>query len=319
MAEKKRVALITADSVFADNVKSTMARLDLPLDLVHDAVLAGEILSANSHAVVLFDEAFAAKEPSLLKQAASQSNRIICTDGDEKATIRLLADLPKINHVFGKNKPYYHVELMAAVSKIATGAIGSIEKYLAPDSKIYRQVVTDYDRKSDYLDQVQDFATGLNCFPDFPDMVSTVTWELLMNAMFDAPHDFKTKKPKYAHFSRQEKLKMQKGEEVSLAFGADDHSFVVAVTDNFGMLTRKTVVESLVRCSREGKDQVRSGVGGAGVGMYMMFNSISQINFNIIPGKKTEVIFVVFLSKRMKDFVLRARSVNFFVEGAQHA
>lgn len=311
---KKRVALISSDDLFAKNVAGTLARLGFEMQHASNAEEARTLLHHAAFDSLLFDESMdPGNDLGLLEKAASLPTSILCTDGDEFATIRLLEIYDNVMHVFGKNKPYYDVELTTALRKIIDGKMGGIEDYLDPRSKITRLDVVDYGLRNAYLDQVHAFADSLKCFPDFADMVSTVTWELLMNAMFDAPVDRKTGKKKYAHLSRNQNLRMADDERVQLAFGSDEHSFAVSVRDTFGALTRDTVVSSLVRCSRAGADQIRDGDAGAGVGLYLLFNSISQINFDIQPGQSTEVIFVVFLSKRLRDFVLRARSVNFFV------
>jgi hypothetical protein len=313
VSTRPTIAVLSSDSLFVANVTSTLDLLSFYYRVIDQPRAAMQALNSDQFNVCIFDEQLAVNNIALLDLACGNSNNVICTSGDEFATIRLLEMYPKVNHVFGKNKPYYHVELTTALNKIISGSIAGIEQYLSPQASITRLVVDDYSKRSAYLDRVESFAKELNCFPDFPEMVATVTWELLMNAMFDAPYDPVEGVAKYANWNRNKPLKMQAGEEVQLSFGADESSFVVAVGDNFGRLTRDTVVDCLVRCSKAGHDQIREGTAGAGVGLYMMFNSISQINFNIDPGRRTEVIFAVFLSKRMKDFVLRARSVNFYL------
>lgn len=312
--DKKKIAVISVDDSFVTNVKGTLDKLSYEFDLVSKPTDAKEVL-ANGHGSVLFDEAFdEAFDCNLLGLAAKNSRNIICTDGDEKETIRILRDYSNVMHVFGKNKPYYDVELTTALHKITNGTIGSIEQYLDPGKEIHSHVLTSYGKKDEYLEAIHSYANRLRCFPDFPDMVATVTWELVMNAMFDAPYDYKEGRAKYYETPRTKNFEVGPGEEVMLSYGHDDRSFAVSVADNFGRLTRDIVVDNLVRASIEGSSQIKRGASGAGVGLYLLFNNISQINFNIIPGSKTEVIFVVFLSRRLKDFVLRARSINFFVD-----
>jgi hypothetical protein len=131
-----------------------------------------------------------------------------------------------------------------------------------------------------------------------------------MNGLFDAPHDRASRQPKYADRSRAEALRVEPGEEIELSYGSDGRLFVIAATDNFGMLGRGTLVESLVR-SEQG---VKTQSAGAGVGLYILLNSANQLDVRVAPGRRTEVAVVLCLSRRFREFEQRGHSLNYFSE-----
>ena len=78
-------------------------------------------------------------------------------------------------------------------------------------------------------------------------------------------------------------------------------------------MTQETVVSYLNRCLVKGPNQISEASGGAGIGLYRVFQSLSKFVINIDPGKKTEVITLIDLRLSMKRFRQAAKSFHIFI------
>jgi len=63
-----------------------------------------------------------------------------------------------------------------------------------------------------------------------------------------------------------------------------------------------------------GMNQVRRGNVGAGVGYYMMVQSVSLLSIRVVSGKSTTAVALFRQTKRRKDFVESAPCVLFHWE-----
>ena len=102
--------------------------------------------------------------------------------------------------------------------------------------------------------------------------------EMLMNALYDAPGGAPAQEAivRSAHLGNR---------------------FAIAVRDPFGTLTRDTVLRYLHKCLHA-VDQIDNKQGGAGLGLYMMVNSASEVYFHVDPGVATEVACVFDLAAK---------------------
>ena len=53
--------------------------------------------------------------------------------------------------------------------------------------------------------------------------------------------------------------------------------------------------------------------GGAGLGLFMVLNSITQLTFNIEQGKRTEAIASFYIRSGARAFKSSGRSLNLFM------
>ena len=94
---------------------------------------------------------------------------------------------------------------------------------------------------------------------------------------------------------------------VRLRWGCDARYVAIEVADQYGTLSRETILASL------SKQDVRDTGGGAGMGIALAYRSCDHLVFNLAPGKRTEIIALVDVryppTERMP-----ASSYNVFVE-----
>src|SRR5262249_51241794 len=104
-----------------------------------------------------------------------------------------------------------------------------------------------------------------------------------------------------------------------LLFACDGDYIGIAQIDPFGALTQDTVVGYLTRCLAKGPDQIEDKSGGAGIGLYRVFKSLSKFIINIYPGRRPEVIARIDPRLTMKKFKQFPKSFHIFVREADRA
>lgn len=226
--------------------------------------------------------------------------------------IALITRLGSVNHVYIKNRQQMTHQLQSIMQNMKDRCWG-LGCYLSAGAKSEKLLIADYGKKLEHINQIREFAVGVpNGFSDLPDVAATIAWEMIMNGLFNAPRV--GGKPKYKDVSRSSALVVEPGEEMELEFGYDDKILAISASDPFGTLTRETVVANLARASKTDQAQVMRSTPGAGVGLYVLFTSASQLDFRIASGSRTEVTAVIYLSKRYRDFARGGHSINFFYE-----
>jgi hypothetical protein len=126
------------------------------------------------------------------------------------------------------------------------------------------------------------------------DRITEVTYELLMNAMYDAPVDAQGR-PRYA-FDRQRAITLTEVEAPVVRLGSDGLLLVVEVTDPFGLLSRQHVVRGLLRGRRAGSsaegEVVDVSHGGAGLGLFKVYSSSAALLTEVHHKQLTRVLSV---------------------------
>ena len=229
--------------------------------------------------------------------------------------IPLMHERPFWRNMIARNDgPPDPEELIITSEKILRRDIFGIEKYLLWGVDPLRLEIRDSSKKNDYLDSVCDYATQLGCSQRIVvELIETIVDELVTNAIYNAPRN-PDGTAKYRQMSRSEEVHLEDHEAGELLFACDGNYIAIAQSDPFGALTPEVLMAYLARCLRMGPDQVSHDSGGAGLGLYRVFQSISKFIVNLDPGKKTEIITLIDLRMSMKRFRQAPKSFHVFVE-----
>jgi hypothetical protein len=158
---------------------------------------------------------------------------------------------------------------------------------------------------------VQEYARNLGAGRELAATLGTVADELTTNAIYNAPVDAHGR-PRYASRSRRDKIVLRPEEYVSVEFGSDGRTFGLAVTDQFGQLTRERLRTVLRRCLTA-RDPIEKKAGGAGLGFFTVLSSCNQLVVNMDPGARTEVIALVRVDGRMREIRSSGHSLHLFI------
>lgn len=205
------------------------------------------------------------------------------------------------------------VELTVTISKILSKDIFGFARYLGPDLNVERMEVRSSRDKPAVVDAVEAFARRVGCHPRVADGVAVAADELFTNAVYNAPTDAQGR-PRFAHYARDREVSLQPGEEVSVTVAFDGRRFALAATDPFGSLCPDRVLDYLAKCFAKGCEQVDTKAGGAGLGLYYLFNLMHHFVINIAPRRSTEAICLLDVTRSYRQHMAKARSFNVFIE-----
>jgi hypothetical protein len=85
---------------------------------------------------------------------------------------------------------------------------------------------------------------------------------------------------------------------------------VLSVTDPFGRLPRSKIFSGIHRGLQGGK--MDTSYGGAGLGMLYIYRSTAISIFDVIPGRRTQVVGIYELDTNQREFRGLPRSVHYY-------
>lgn len=203
-------------------------------------------------------------------------------------------------------------ELIVTCKKLFANDYFGLEKYLSSWGVLIHEVsIGSTDEKIQAVGQLENFLNRIDCASAIAPAVGLVAAELLMNAIFSAPRQLDGR-PKYAPLDRANPLALEEQERCTFSWGCDGRNLGIAVRDSFGSLTRREIVRYLGPSFAGAPGEMEFKEGGAGLGLYMCFNSVTQFIFNISAGRCTEAIALFYIRSGARAFRGSARSLNLF-------
>jgi hypothetical protein len=202
-------------------------------------------------------------------------------------------------------------ELVVTAGKLLSGDIFGLEKYLAWGTRVTDIRVERSTDRPQLLREVAGYARRCGLRRAHLRNMKTLVDELLMNAIWDAPVDA-AGQPKYIEKPRSQPVDLLPHEAPILRYGSDGNLLGISVTDPFGRLDREIAFRYLLKCFAGGKEQIDDKAGGAGLGLFYAFMSVSTLIINVAPGLKTEVIGLLNMNLTPKETWERTRSYHYF-------
>ena len=178
------------------------------------------------------------------------------------------------------------VGLTALATQILDGVTG-LARLVAPGTEIQSRLVADYDDKIACMAEIAAFADAAGVTRN-REAIEQCLDEMLMNALYDAPVDTRGKRV-FAGIPTKERITWRTEQTVTVEYACDGKRFAIAVRDAFGTLERRTVAGYLNKSIHEPERAVDRKVSGAGLGLYLMVSSSTQVHFHVVPGVATEV------------------------------
>ena len=204
-------------------------------------------------------------------------------------------------------------DLLVTVQKTLRKDIFGLDKYLGWGAHAKTVALTSSSQKDHVLGVCEEVACSIGLSDRKTSMLITVAEELTTNALYDAPTDARDR-ARHAALPRSEKVDLASNEQIAVTIASDGRRVGISVEDPFGSLRPETVVDYLAKCLRRGQDQIDRKQGGAGLGLFYAFNSLSHFVVNIDPKVRTEVIGLIDVAGSYREFEQRAKSFNVFVQ-----
>jgi hypothetical protein len=187
-------------------------------------------------------------------------------------------------------------------SKLLRGDIFGLAKVLPWGVRVQSMIINSNDERIQALADADQFARTLGIRSKHREAIGTVIDELLMNALYNAPVG--ASGPLFGDVAPKDRggLRLERPAIVQLA--CDGRRLAVSVRDSFGSLTRQTILANLERCLSQG-GEIQRKASGAGLGLYIVANSVTELVVNLLPGTATEIICVFGLdvpAQQLKHF-----------------
>lgn len=145
--------------------------------------------------------------------------------------------------------------------------------------------------------------------------IGEVAYELLMNALYDAPTT-PDGKYLYAH-DRNANVQLLPEQAATCRVASDGNHLVVEVIDPFGGLRRPVVMRSLARVMAALKaggaqDALDTSHGGAGLGLHRVFTGAAATLIHVVPQQETRVCAWFDLTLSARDLRAMPGSLHFY-------
>jgi hypothetical protein len=179
--------------------------------------------------------------------------------------------------------------LTYVTSKLLRGNIFGISKVMPWGVNIHSQLINNHEERTQALATAVQYAQAVGVRGKYREAIELVTDELLMNALYNAPVG--PSGPLFNDVAPQQRANLRLERPTILQLAHDGARFVVGVRDSFGSLKPETIFSFIERCLSSA-DQIDRKTSGAGLGLYLVANNVTELIFNVLPGTATEVICV---------------------------
>jgi hypothetical protein len=274
-----------------------------------------ELYRGRSVAVVKAEAGVRADRSSICLVAAEalaavspQPRAVALLDGGLAAVVGLLIRHPWLNHVvtptiFDRPNPW----CACALGKLLSDGPARRVAVFPPTFSGRKVAMRDSAKRFSRLEAMVEHARQEGVRAALEDRIRDVAEELLTNALYDAPAERSG-----AAISRAERVNLPKDQGCELTYGVTDGLFVIRVIDPFGALTRERLVEVLTRCTASETIDVDSSRGGAGLGLWRIFENASLLVLHVQARRSTE--FVVGIDLRRGRRAPQSRAIHLFFE-----
>ncbi len=256
---------------------------------------------------------------------ADQTDEVFARFGSQHASGRLIVRVPSCErqdvvrwfgggaqHVICRDEPHSEQDVVSAARKLLWGGASGAECYLMPGARIWSLTVNHSRGKSEVIELCREVAQELAMGKRKGAALLTVAEELLTNALYNAPVDAAGAR-RFAHLSRRDDVALAPHETIRVLLATDADRIALSVTDPFGSLLPETVPRYLGKCFQGSESQVDNKQGGAGLGLFFVYQSVSHLAVNIIARRQTEMIGMIDLSATAGEIQRRAHSFGLFV------
>ncbi|MGK5095508.1 PAS domain-containing protein [Deltaproteobacteria bacterium TL4] len=216
------------------------------------------------------------------------------TSQDARVYLPLLQKHAFLSNIVSRNdedRTFTLKNISITVSKLITGDLFGLEKYLHWGVDVQQHAVTHSGEREKLINQMESDMSKLGVRRGVVSRITMVAEELLMNAIYDAPHDAKGI-PLYNHLSRVEEVVLKPEEQGVLRYACDGLLIAVSVEDPFGAFHRNTILDYLDSCYGGRQGSLQQNKGGAGRGIYQIIETADLVVFNVKPKVRTEVIAI---------------------------
>lgn len=227
---------------------------------------------------------------------------IVSSEEDEKNILETMANVD-ISHIVGESS-YLTEEIANNMLKYHLKNIWGPEKYLHEEAQLISKELL---HSKDANKIVEEILDGIDFTPFFEgpkNYIKVIYNELLTNAFYHM-QDLSSQ-------DRSESIFVAHEESVRLKLGLDKQKIAISVADHNKALSKEKILSSLQRSFRDKRPNNRTP--GAGLGLYLVFHHANQLIFNCSAEHGNEIIAIIDVNKRYRNYKKRITSFHYFYE-----
>ena len=203
-------------------------------------------------------------------------------------------------------------DLLVTIHNLLSDDIFGLRRYLNWGASNEIFYLRSSGERREYIEAVLNFCQRMQVKNIFIHSVQRFCEEILMNAIYDAPRD-RDGNEVYAKLPRTQHILLKPEESARLEVACDGNRIAVSVTDLFGAISSKTLIAFLMKGFDKSSYASRMPtLGGAGLGIYLCYNSVSNLIVNVSPERKSEFIGLFEIGRSLKDLKKNHASINYF-------
>lgn len=197
---------------------------------------------------------------------------------------------------------------LVTLAKILNQDYFGIGKYLSWGVDIQERIIRNSHLRRHIISDIEFELKNLGFRSSIITRISTTLEELLMNAIYDAPVN-ENGQPKFNHLSRKQDVELSENEGAIVRYANDGTYFALSVTDPFGSLQKKTLVDYLWTCYNGQAGSLNDEKGGAGRGLHQIVENSDLTIVNVKAKYRTEIICLFRLDGLKKN---ASQSLHYF-------
>lgn len=287
----KRVLVFDANRKQLSIARLALGGTGVSLSIASSMDELDEKLSAEDYDLIIAD---AEVEGAVAKIANSKSSTplALMMNLDMRFYLNTLRAFPGQKFFISRdvnNRAFTVKGISTTVMKILNRDFLGIEKYLAWGAKIIERPVSDSEKRKELISEMSEHFQSIGIRSNMLDRAASVSEELLMNAIYDAPVD-RNGLALFNHLPRTERVVLNQDQMGKFRYGTDGVMLGVSVSDPFGALTKDVIIRYLDGCYQGQSGSRSPEKGGAGRGLHMMIEMSDLTIFNVKSGRRTEVI-----------------------------
>lgn len=302
-AGDKRVLLVESDRKQLALAKVALGSTGVQLDTASDLEEAKTLLASVEYDAVVADETCL---PFLkhARDAQTPARLVMMTTKNVSSNIATLRDMLFVDSVMTRDPEERHFTIrtiLTTLTKVLSGELFGIEKYLTWGVDVQSRPVKASTEREELRGEMCAYFKKMGVRSTIIERVNTVTEELLMNAIYDAPTDVHGK-ALFNHLPRRQPVLLDSHQQSVLRYASDGVFLAVSVTDPFGALPKELIINYLDSNYRGEQDiNEHQGKGGAGRGLHQIVENSDLTVFNVKKSLKTEVICLFYAEGHKRE------------------
>jgi hypothetical protein len=282
-----RIIVVSPDVAFGQRLASALEPL-APVD-VHDTLDRAGAIEPSLWIIHLAREQVPATSTLPARLAGGAPIIVVSPGSDLTSVVQVMQSSSRLAGMLVAEEVDLG-RLAATASGILTEPPFGLERVMAAGTEIHTHTIGDYLEKSRCMTLIAELVDQHGVPRKYREPIEQCIDEMLMNALYDAPVGPQGEHL-FAGVPTKKRITLRTEQRVVLQYAFDGTRFAVSVRDAFGSLDRDTVLRHLDK-GLHAEDKIDHKLGGAGVGLYLMVNSATAVQFTVIPSVATEALCV---------------------------